>query len=216
MISWCKSIIFQLVQLGLFLAICQQRRVFFLNWKKWNQSMCMCFFILMPGKTKKKQKAHEINPVSSSATGLPKIMVLLVVVKSLSCIWLLATPRTGAHLAPLSMGFPRQEFWSGLPFLSPGDLPDPGIEPTHPVLTGRFSDSSLLSQQGSPVFLFLEKKKEKEAWPERTYEPNLKSTSRHWEKTLEKLLREGPGCVFWGSICLHQHVICKEQNTISF
>ena len=163
----------------------------------------------------RKKKVHEINPVSSSATGLPKIMVLLVVVKSLSCIWLFATPRTGGHLAPLSMGFPRQEFWSGLPFLSPGDLPDPGIEPTPPVLTGRFSDSSLLSQQGSPVLLFLEKKK-KEAWSERTYEPNLKSTSRHWEKTLEKLLREGPGCVFWGSICLHQHVICKEQNTISF
>ena len=37
---------------------------------------------------------------------------------------------TVAHQAPLSMGFPRQEHWSGLPFLSPGDLPDPGMEPT--------------------------------------------------------------------------------------
>jgi len=40
--------------------------------------------------------------------------------------------------APLSMGFPRQEHWSGVPFPSPGDLPDPGIEPIAPVLAGRF------------------------------------------------------------------------------
>ena len=39
------------------------------------------------------------------------------------------TPWTVAHQVPLSMGFPRQEYWSGLPFPSPGDLPDPGIEP---------------------------------------------------------------------------------------
>ena len=38
-------------------------------------------------------------------------------------------PRTGDHHPPLSLGFPRQEYWSGLPFPSPGDLPDPGIEP---------------------------------------------------------------------------------------
>ena len=40
--------------------------------------------------------------------------------------------------APLSMGFSRQEFWSGLPFPTPGDLPDPGIEPTSPMLAGAF------------------------------------------------------------------------------
>ena len=39
-----------------------------------------------------------------------------------------------AHQAPLSMGCYRQEYWSGLPFPSPGDLPDPGIEPTSPAL----------------------------------------------------------------------------------
>ena len=39
------------------------------------------------------------------------------------------TPWTLAHQALLSMGFPRQEYWSGLPFPSPGDLPDPGIKP---------------------------------------------------------------------------------------
>ena len=51
-------------------------------------------------------------------------------VKSLSRVRLFATPWTVAYQAPLSMGFSRQEYWSGLPFPSPGDLPDPGIEPT--------------------------------------------------------------------------------------
>ena len=48
------------------------------------------------------------------------------------------TPWTVAHQAPLPMGFFRQEYWSGLPFPSPGDLPNPGIEPTSPTLAGRF------------------------------------------------------------------------------
>ena len=45
---------------------------------------------------------------------------------------------TVAHQAPLSMEFPRQEYWNRLPFSSPGDLPDPGIELTSPALAGRF------------------------------------------------------------------------------
>ena len=52
-----------------------------------------------------------------------------------------ATTWTVAHQAPLSMGFCRQEYWSGLPFPSPGDLPDPGIEPSSPALAGRFFTS---------------------------------------------------------------------------
>ena len=44
------------------------------------------------------------------------------------------TPWTVAHQAPLYVGFSRQEYWSGLPFPSPGDLPNPGIEPRSPVL----------------------------------------------------------------------------------
>ena len=50
-----------------------------------------------------------------------------------SCLTL-ATPWTIAHWAPLSMGFSRQEYWSGLPFPSPGDLPVPGIKPGFPAL----------------------------------------------------------------------------------
>ena len=47
---------------------------------------------------------------------------------------LLATPWTAAYQAPPSMGFDRQEYWSGVPLPSPGDLPDPGIEPRSPAL----------------------------------------------------------------------------------
>ena len=50
------------------------------------------------------------------------------------CVQLFATPWTVAYHAPLSMGFSRQEYWSGLPLPSPGDLPDPGIEPGSPAL----------------------------------------------------------------------------------
>ena len=46
----------------------------------------------------------------------------------------LGTPWTIAHQAPLSMGFSMQEYWSGLPFPSPGGLPNPGIEPRSPAL----------------------------------------------------------------------------------
>ena len=54
--------------------------------------------------------------------------------KLLSCVRLFATPRTAAYQAPPSMGFSRQEYWSGLPFPCPGDLPHPGIEPRSPTL----------------------------------------------------------------------------------
>ena len=55
-------------------------------------------------------------------------------VKSLSRVQLSATPWTVAYQASLSMGFPRQEYWGGLPFPSPGDLPDLGIEPRSTAL----------------------------------------------------------------------------------
>ena len=55
-----------------------------------------------------------------------------------SHVRLFVTPQTVACLALLSMGFSRQEYWSGLPVPSPGDLPDPGIKPTLPALAGGF------------------------------------------------------------------------------
>ena len=55
-------------------------------------------------------------------------------VKSLSRVRLFAAPWIVAYQAPPSMGFSRQEYWSGVPFPSPGDLPNPGIEPGSPAL----------------------------------------------------------------------------------
>ena len=57
-----------------------------------------------------------------------------VKVKSLSCVQLFASSWTVAYQSPQSMEFSRQEYWSGLPFPSPGDLPNPGIEPRSPTL----------------------------------------------------------------------------------
>ena len=70
-------------------------------------------------------------PLSPSRTSF--LCSLVVVVKSLSRVRLFATPWTVACQAPPSMGFSRQEYWSGLSFSSPGDLPDPGIEPGSPA-----------------------------------------------------------------------------------
>ena len=60
------------------------------------------------------------------------------------------TPWAVAHRVPLSMDFSRQKYWSGLPFPTPGDLPDPGIKPISPALQAVFYP---LSHQGSP-FLY--------------------------------------------------------------
>ena len=59
----------------------------------------------------------------------------------------LATPWTVACQAPLSVGFSRQAYWSGLPFPSPGDLPNPGIGPSSPAL---WADSLPTEPQGKP------------------------------------------------------------------
>ena len=67
--------------------------------------------------------------------------------KLLSRVQLFATPWTVAYQVPPSMGFSRQEYWSGLPFPSPGDLPDPGIEPGSPTLE---ADALTSEPQGRP------------------------------------------------------------------
>ena len=77
----------------------------------------------------------EIIPSTKINQNEPKTYKKMKVkVKSLSSVRLFATPWTVAHQASPSMGFSRQEYWSGLPFPSPGDLPNPGIEPRSPTL----------------------------------------------------------------------------------
>ena len=72
-------------------------------------------------------------------------LYVLCCAKSLNCVQLFVTLWTVSCQAPQSMGFPRQEYWNGLPFPSPGDLPDPGIKLkslTFPVLIGGFLTTS--------------------------------------------------------------------------
>ena len=95
--------------------------------------------------------------VSRSLTGLGDIEVrktksptITVVLYSLSHVQLFATLWTVAHQAPLSMGFHRQEYWSELPFPSPGDLRDPAIEPASPALAGGFFSTE---PSGKPLTL---------------------------------------------------------------
>ena len=76
----------------------------------------------------------------------------LCVLSHFSHVWLFATPWTVAHQAPLSTGFPRQEYRSGLPFAPPGELPDSGIEFTFPALQ---ADSLPLNHQESPIMVLV-------------------------------------------------------------
>ena len=78
------------------------------------------------------------------------VQALKVKVKSLSCVQLFVTPWTVAYQAPPSMGFSRQEYWSGLPFPSPEDIPDPGIEPGFPTLQ---ADSLPSELTGKPFWM---------------------------------------------------------------
>ena len=72
---------------------------------------------------------------------------IVCVLSHFSRVWLVATPWTVAHQASLSRGFSRQEYWNGLLFPSPGDLPDPGIDPGSPALQ---EDSLLSEPPGQP------------------------------------------------------------------
>ena len=106
--------------------------------KKWNHFQEV---ILIPSELKKLFLPHSINcffayitltGLTNSHNCLLRVYIWMCVrayVCSLNCIQLFVTPRTIACQAPLSMRFSRQEYWSGLPFPSPGDLPNPGIKP---------------------------------------------------------------------------------------
>ena len=87
-------------------------------------------------------------------------------VKSLSHVRLFATPWTITYQAPLSMGFSRQEYWSRLPFPSPGDPSNPGIEPRSPALQ---ADTLLSEPPGKPTTKYTNKQENKT----QTIKPNL-------------------------------------------
>ena len=66
------------------------------------------------------------------------VVLAKCILSHFSSVWLFVTPWTVAHQAPLSLGFSRQKYWSGLTCPPLGDIPDPWIQPTSPALTGRF------------------------------------------------------------------------------
>ena len=74
----------------------------------------------------------------------------MCVCQSLSCVWLFTTPWTVVRQAPLSMEFSRQQYWSGLLFPAPGDLPDPVIKPRSPALQ---ADSLPSEPPGKPLLM---------------------------------------------------------------
>ena len=76
---------------------------------------------------------------------------LIVAVNIWIYVWLFAALWTVAYQAPVSMGFWRQEYWSGLPFPSPLDLSDPGIKPVFSWITGRFFTTEL---PGKPIWIY--------------------------------------------------------------
>ena len=80
------------------------------------------------------------------------VMKVKVKVKLLSRVGLFVTLWTVTHQAPQSMGFSRQEYWSGVPFPSPGDLPDPGIKPRSPAL-----EADILTSEtpGKPIYIVI-------------------------------------------------------------
>ena len=104
-------------------------------------------------------------------TKAENIKKMKVKVKSLSHVQLFATPWTVAHQAPPSKGFSRQEYWSGSPFPSPGDLPDPGIEPKSPTLQ---ADALTSEPPGKPDI-----KKRWQEYTEELYKKDLHDPYNH-------------------------------------
>ena len=97
-----------------------------------------------PGQSRIIALSYGQWTLISSATLVPFCHLLLFSHQVMSSSFV--TPWTVAHQSPLSMGFPRQEYRSGLPFPYPGDLSDPDFEPVYPALASRLS----LSRQGRP------------------------------------------------------------------
>ena len=79
------------------------------------------------------------------------ILFTLAVLSPVSRVQLFATLWTSDHQAPLSMRFARKEYWSGLPCHSPGDLPNPGIQPMSHVSTASQADSLSTEPRGKPI-----------------------------------------------------------------
>ena len=155
-----------------------------------------------PGNSRRSpQRIWLWRPLESdfrNSTGIPLWSEWRV--KSLSRIRLFATPWTAAHQAPPSTGFSKQENWSGLPFPSPEDFPDPGIEPMSPA----FQTDALTSEPPGKLIPHLEAQKRsgkhqdpgEKQWPHR-------SLDQTYLLVLEGLLWQ------WGLAVAH----CRDKDT---
>ena len=122
-------------------------------------------------------------------------IILHSALQLLSHIWFFATPWTVAHQAPLSMGFSRKEYWSELTFPSPDYLPDPGIEPTSPVLQ---ADSLPLSHQGGPYII----RKRKEIGSSQLSWNKQKLTGVSFQHEFKRFLSYSIICILMGMMKL--------------
>ena len=162
-------------------------------------------------------------------------------VKSLSRVWLFATPGTVAHQAPPSMGFSRQEYWSGVPFPSPEDLPDPGIEPRSPALEADALTSEPPGKQSKtyfytvisrlPFFSRFEKKKVKIKYIKKKKQWSIKRTyflhiffelrsferptsygNKPWQLTKRKTTPFNDSSVFVVQLLSHDPLFCNHRD----
>ena len=106
-------------------------RDFYLHFLDWNYRILLAIFF-----------SSFVNCVLMSLV-IRSPLLISVQAKSLQLCLTLCNPMTFVHQAPLSVGFSRQEYWSGLPCPHPRDLPDPGIKPMSPALVGRFITTSI-------------------------------------------------------------------------
>ena len=104
------------------------------------------------------QPSHPLSSPSPPAPNPSQHIYAMCCVSCFSRVWLFVTPWTVAHQAPLSMGFSRQEYWSGLPCPPPGELPNPGIELLSlmsPALAGGFLTTSTTWE--AYVYIYIER-----------------------------------------------------------
>ena len=102
--------------------------------------------------------------------------------QSLRCVWLFATPWIAARQTPLSTGFPRQEYLSGLPFPLPGDLPNPGIQPTSLVSPAQACRFFTTTAPEKPSGLFIP------CFSKLVYSFDFRPEGRSWQATFFLLL----------------------------
>ena len=120
------------------------------------------------------------------------------------------TPWTVAHQAPLSMGFSRQEYWSGLPFPSPGDLPDPGIEPVSPTLQVDYLLSEPQREECGEKFVFNKRSQYVES-KERGFESLFYSDCFGFLPLGESFINS---FVFWGRLLKGKFFLTFKENPL--